>query len=247
MPHSGSGHAEQQVAAYFAAQGAGILNLSLSEIAADCGVSEPTVVRYCRRAGYAGLKDYKIALARQTPAIEPITGEERLAEVKRTVFAGCVESVQSSAATLSDEALARAVALFASADNIDVYATGGSAPVASYLRHQLLKLGIRTNICSDRTSMMLSQSGLSASDVVLAISCTGVTASVAEALASARARGAATLCITNVSDSAVAKSADVVLSTSGGTFLGSNAFARLAQMAVVDALFAGLVLARKQG
>ena len=242
MPQTGSGAAEQQVAAYFAAQGSGILQLSLSEIALNCGVSEPTVVRWCRHAGYTGLKDYKIALALQAPAAEPIAEADSHSEIKRKVFAGCLDSVQTSLRTLDDDALARAVGLLAFARNIDVYATGGSAPIASYLRHQLLKLGIRANIWSDRSSMMLSQSGLSPQDAVLAISCTGATASVADALAAARGHGAATLCITNSADSAVARSADVVLVTAGGSFLGSNAYARLAQMAVVDTLFACLTV-----
>ena len=246
MPNIGSGQAEKQVAAYFAEQGDRILHHSLSEIAINCGVSEPTVVRFCRHAGYAGLKEYKIALAHKTPTSQPISAEDTLADVKQKIFTGCMESIQQSAKSLDDASLAQAVELLAEADNIDVYAAGGSTPIANYLRHQLMKLGFRTNICSDSSSMLLSQSRLSASDAVLAISCTGATSSVAEALCSARERGAATLCLTNVADSPVADGAEVVLCTEGQSVLGNNAYARLAQMAVVDTIFAALLLRQQK-
>ena len=77
--------AEQRVAAFFAARGAGILDMALSEISAACGVSDATVVRHCRHAGYKGLKDFKIAMAHAAeplPAVLPVTGDEPLPELQ---------------------------------------------------------------------------------------------------------------------------------------------------------------------
>ena len=241
--------AEQRVAAYFDARKREILETPLSEIAAACQVSPATVVRFCNHAGYKGLKDYKIALARRSASASSasaVAGDEDAPELIRRIFAGCVSALEETGRRLSPEALSAAIACIASAGALDVYATGGSAPVASYLRHQLMKLGIRASLYSDRSSMLLSQARFTRQDTVLAISSTGATQEVVEAQRAAKEAGAATLCITADASSPLAAVSDIVLIAVGEHFLGNNTYARLSQLAVVDALYAGLVTLRKK-
>ena len=241
--------AEQRVAAFVADRGREILDMPLSRISAACGVSDATVVRYCLHAGYKGLKDFKIAMARSAAeggGAPALRGDEPLPELKQRLFSGCLDALQSTALRLSTAALERAVQAIDRSDNLDVYACGGSQPIAAYLRHQLIKLGIRTNIYSDRTSMTLSQSRLSVRDTVLSISSSGVTREVCDAQASARAAGALTLCITAVPDSPLANDSDILLLAAGEHFLGNNSYSRLSQLAVVDLIYAGLAVTRMQ-
>ena len=239
--------AEQRVAAFFAARGAGILDMALSEISAACGVSDATVVRHCRHAGYKGLKDFKIAMAHDAeplPAVPPVTGDEPLPELQRRVFSGCIQALKDTAGLLSSEETLRAIRAIADSAHLDAYACGGSLPIASYLRHQLIKLGIRTSVYSDRTSMLLSQSRLTERDAVIAISSTGTTPDVVDAQRAARKVGAATICLTACVDSPLAGASDICLAAVGEHFLGSNTYSRLSQIAVVDVLYAGLAVMR---
>ena len=105
------------------------------------------------------------------------------------------------------------------AENIDVYALGGSVPIASYFRHQFIKLGIRTNVYSDSFTMNMSQSHLKAGDVVVAISCSGKTKEVVDATTSAKAVGAHTICITTNDESPLSKVSDTVLLTANERFI----------------------------
>ena len=65
------GAAEDRVIQYFSRRGAEILSVPLAEITSSCGVSPATVVRVCQHMGYAGLKDYRIALAQGKASEEP--------------------------------------------------------------------------------------------------------------------------------------------------------------------------------
>ena len=247
------GLAEKRVAAYVRAHGREIISIPLSEISRACNVSDATVVRFCRHLGYKGLKDFKIALASeqnvaQQSADLPIDWNDTLPQLKEKVFAGCIKALQCSSVTLSDTAVIRAVEALNKADNIDVYAVGGSVPIASYLRHQLMKLGIRSSVYSDSQSMQLSFSQLGENDVALAISCSGKTQEVVRALSSAASLGATTLCLTNSKQSPLAREASISMITSGNRFFGEdyNTYSRLSQLAVVDILYAGLIVMRGQ-
>lgn len=242
------GAAEQRVTDYMLSMGQAILSMSVSDIAAACAVSEATVVRFCRRAGCTGLKDYKISLANRADRAHatPITGGETVPELKQKIFLGCIDTIRASGDSLSDEALKQAVEALNAAANIDVYAEGGSVPIASYFRHQLIKLGIRTSIYSDRYTMHHSQTQLKPGDAVLAISCSGRTQEVCESFEAARGTGARLICLTSNGDSPLAKCADICLTTCGGHFLNENdnTYSRLAQLAVVDILYAGIAIRR---
>lgn len=128
------------------------------------------------------------------------------------------------------------------AANIDVYALGGSIPIASYLRHQFIKLGIRTNICSDSYTMRMSQAQLKQDDVVIAISCSGKTAEIIEAMTSAKALGASTICVTTVANSPLAQLTDIALITANERFitLEDSIYGRMSNLVAVDILYAGL-------
>lgn len=243
------GAAEQRVADYMDAKGQDVLSMSVADIASSCGVSEATVVRHCRRAGHTGLKEYKIALANHGghAKVSPITGNESVSELKQKIFSGCAETLHTSCKLLSDRMLSTALDVLTHADNIDVYAVGGSIPIASYLRHQFIKLGIRTNVYSDSYTMRMSQSQLKSGDVVLAISCSGKTTEVVEAMRTAKTLGAHTICITTGADSPLAQLADIALLTANERFITveDSIYGRMSNLITVDILFAGLAIRKK--
>lgn len=244
------GAAEQRVADFMSCQGRAVLTMSVADIAKACTVSEATVVRYCRHNGYTGLKEYKIALANhdERAKVSPITGNESIAELKHKIFLGCVETIYASDERLSAAQLEQALHVLSHADNIDVYALGGSKPIASYLRHQFIKLGIRTNVYSDSYTMRMSQAQLKKDDVVIAISCSGKTVEIIEAMNSAKALGASTICITTVSDSPLAQLTDIALITANEQFitLEDSIYGRMSNLITVDILYAGLANKKRQ-
>ncbi len=47
---------EHKVADYVAAHPANVIHISIADLAAHCGVSEPTVLRFCRAIGCHGFR-----------------------------------------------------------------------------------------------------------------------------------------------------------------------------------------------
>ena len=83
---------------------------------------------------------------------------------------------------------------------------------------------------------------LGAGDLVVAISDSGQSTSVVDVVASARAHGAATVAVTSVPDSPLARAAEMALYTasvpSGGALYGEAVTSKWGQLLVVDALYA---------
>ncbi len=239
--------AELRVAEFVRRAGDGLIGMPLRDIAQRCGVSDATVVRYCRHEGYRGLKEYKIALSRRAElkSEPPLRGDETLCEIRRRVTEGSVQALYETGEKLSLDALEQAAGAILASGTLDIYAAGGSAPIAAYLRHQLIKLGIRASIYSDPSSMRLSYAGFERRAAVLSISSTGETQDVVAAQRAAAEEGCETICLTARPDSSLASVSRWVLTAVGGDFLGDSTFARIAQLAVADMLFAAIYRKKK--
>ena len=124
--------AEMKVAEYARQVGAALIGMPLHDIARACGVSDATVVRFCRRQGYHGLKDYKIALSHREDAecAQPLNGSESLAEIRQRLVSGCVQALYDTGEKLSLSALKAASDAILSSGALDIYAAGGSATLS---------------------------------------------------------------------------------------------------------------------
>ena len=83
---------------------------------------------------------------------------------------------------------------------------------------------------------------LSAGDVAIGISHTGTTIDTVDALRVAQDRAATTIAVTNFEGSAIASLGDIVLLTAARetTFRSGSMSSRIAQLALVDCLFAAV-------
>lgn len=244
------GAAERRVADYFSMQGFSILTQSISEISDATDSSEATIVRLCRRIGYGGLKDFKIALAAEQATLLPggdavLGWGDEIDAVRSKTFQGAIKALKDTMTLLDDTALARAVRALLDARHIDIYATGGSAPIGAYLHTQLMQIGVRAELRDEAQMQLLALPQLDAGDCVVAISIPGQMREIVSAVRWAREQGASTIAITNDRLSPLASASDVLLVTTGGPFLlgGQGTLTRFAQLAVVDTLYLGVALA----
>jgi len=243
------GSTERNVADFIRAHPDTILQRSIAEIAAEAKVSESTVVRFCRHLGYQGLKDFKISFAQeQDTEEESIDGavdwEDSLENVKAKVFLASMKTLRDSMNLIDDRELDRAIEALAKAKNIDIFGLGGAAPVAAYTRHQFMKSGVRTNVYSDSQSLHLSMLQFSKGDVAIAISCSGETKEVLDAMRWAKSQGTTIIAITNFPGSQLARLADIrLMNTCGRLFRSDSAsLSRLAQWTTINTLYLGLTL-----
>jgi DNA-binding MurR/RpiR family transcriptional regulator len=79
---------------------------SITELARECEVSESTVVRFCKRLGLDGYKEFRIAVAQELGAVAPefTAGDRDAASGVRTfaqrVFSNNIRAIEATLASL---------------------------------------------------------------------------------------------------------------------------------------------------
>lgn len=229
---------------------------TISELALRSGTSLTTVTRFCRALGLPGYAELRLLLATEVGRAESrawakdlsatISPKDPLGRVLANLVDHDTRAIQETAAQLSIDTLERAVALLARARRIDMYAVSGSASVATDLQLRLHHIGRTAFVWRDVHDALSSAALLGRSDAALAVTHSGETREVVEALAEARRHGAATVAVTNFPRSSVAGAADLTLTTAARetTFRSGGLSARHAQMLVLDCLYIGIAQRR---
>lgn len=240
---------------------------SVRAIATEIGVSEPTVVRFCRNVGCDGFKDLKFRLTRDLAfrqaqrdsamPMMPRAPDQRLADESASPPRSHLRYIHDRAAealnaVLLDAELADratdAAALIAGARRVTVYGIGGSSAIlADEIHNRLFRLGVGSTAYTDSYAQRMAAAALGSEDVALFISSTGRPRSLQDSLELAKYYGAHTIAITD-KDSPIGRDADVCL----GVSLSQSRVhefqpnpMRYAQMLVIDLL--AFLVAEKLG
>jgi DNA-binding MurR/RpiR family transcriptional regulator len=222
-----------------------VARLSSRELGRQCGVSEVSVIRFVRKLGYKGLPEFREALRQelmtaQTPIGADVSPSAPAQEVLARVVALCSQALQNLLSVLDLGELARAAEAVKGADCLHFFSMGGSMRVAQHAAFKLMRMGYPAMAYSDPYAQMAQASLLGPSAVAFGLSFTGSTREVVDALAVARENGATTICLTNFAGTPITRVSDIKLITGspGGLLAANSAPARVAQLAVLDALCA---------
>jgi RpiR family transcriptional regulator, carbohydrate utilization regulator len=224
--------------------------LTLSEVAANSGVSDTTAVRFFKSLGFARWFDLKIALVGTTRSVHDIYKEVELTDSIRTiaskVIQGSILALKETEALLDDQGLTNAVDLLVRASRILVVGAGTSGPIANDLFSRLFRLGINVKVETDAHLQVMQCALLTSSDVVVAISHTGESNNTLNAARVAKRRGCAVICITGNRLSELARLSDVVLLAISHELFQETTASRIAQHAMAHALYIGLAVRCKE-
>lgn len=220
---------------------------ALKSVAEDAGVSEAMLVKIAKKLGFSGFKDFRAGIADYnrlptTDLHQELSPDDSGAQIAQKVFRTSIHALEETLSILDPEAFERAADLIFAARQRDLYGIGGSAQIARDVAHKFLRIGVRTSVFDDAHMMLMSAALLTEGDVAIAFSHSGQTTAVLEPLELARKRGARTIALTNYATSPIAEVADVVLCSTaqGSPLLGENAAARVAQLIILDAVFAAV-------
>ncbi|WP_418276364.1 MurR/RpiR family transcriptional regulator [Isoptericola jiangsuensis] len=249
--------AEQRIAETVLADPVSVVGATIADLATRAGVSQASVVRFCRTAGYEGYPGFRIDLARTTSrraaehersgvAEGEITRDDDLADVVSKIAFHEARTIEGTARSIDLQALERTVRAVVDADRVDVYGVGASGLTAQDLGQKLARIGLVCFAPVDSHQQLQSAAVLGPGSVAIGISHTGRTVEVHQALSLARRRGATTVTVTNFPASPLARVSDVVLTTSvRETQFRTGALAsRIAQLAVIDFLFVNVAQRR---
>jgi len=188
-------------------------NLSIERLADACEASAATVYRLCRDLGYGGYKEFQLDLA-VSLANSDIVNLEEFGEgasaqtIVRRVFEYHQQSLADTERLLDAQVLTRIAKLIQRSRRVLLLGFGGSGLAAHRTADVLLNLGFTAVAVVDPFTQIFATENAGPDDVVVGISHTGQTASVVEAIQSARRRGARTVALTNYPQSSLAKASE---------------------------------------
>lgn len=244
---------ERKVARYVSDNLESMVGLSVEELALRSGSSQAAVVRFCKKVGCKGYRDFSIRLigelaaAQRTNMRKSAYSEIRAGDKAGNVIAKvCHHNIQAIEDTLSlmepDQVEMAADRLF-HAQRIDLYAMAASNLVAQDAQQKFMRINKRVTAYSDPHLQLSSASTLTPSDVAIALSWSGETREVLEAAELAKLNGAFIIAITRFGKVSLASYADVHFGLSAPEMaIRSGAMSsRIAQMTMIDILFTCVV------
>lgn len=244
---------EQTVANFLQSDPKGFVSHSISALASHCGVSETVIIRLYRKLGYEGFHEFKIDIAQSLTEVAPeglgdLKAGDSMETIKRKIFAITKSALEESLESVESQQLEQALAALTGAGRVVVVAFGGSAPVGLDLSHKLLKQGIVAALYTDSHMQAMAASVLAPGDVLVAISHSGNSRDIVEALEIARQQGATTILITGFPHSPAAKVAEITLVAVSREreYQTDSMTSRIIQMAVVDTLYVAMIFAQKE-
>lgn len=242
--------AERKVAAYIQADPERVLRQAIATVAAEAGVSEPTVIRFCRRLGCKGFHDFKLLLAQDLATgghagNQPPCAGDPAPELIRKVIGGALGALAGVRDSLDPATLGQAVDSLAAATRIEFYGAGGSGLLAREAQHRFAGLGVPSLAHTDPGTQIIAAAMPHPGSAIVSVSTGGETRTTLESAAMARSTGA-TLVAVAPRASPLAELADICLDVGNeGARDGYAAIQlRTAQLAVLDLLAVGVALAR---
>ncbi|WP_299257628.1 SIS domain-containing protein [uncultured Kushneria sp.] len=241
---------EQKVARFVLRNADEVIHLPLAALAGRVGVSEPTVIRFCRAIDCTGYQDFKLKLA-QTLA----TGEQfsefsmnetdSVAEFSRGIFDSTVGTLLGVRDRIDATSMTRAINALSDASRVEFYGYGASGAVAIDAQHKFFRLRISTAAYSDPHMQHMSAVTLGEHDVVVAISQTGRSSSLLSSVDIALSHGATVIGLCPA-DSPLAEKCTLGLYID--VFEDSEVYrpmsSRIAHLVVIDILAVGVAKTR---
>ena len=244
--------AEQRVARAILADPRNMVAMPVADLAALAGVSNPTVVRFCRSLGFDGWADFKLKLAANlghgVPFVHQAVGQDDTCrELVEKITDNSVQALnnfrQGAPHRHIDQAIEALATTVRQGRRIEFYGVGNSGIVAQDGQHKFLRMGCHTGAFADGHMQIIGATLLTAQDCLVVISNSGRSRDLLDATELARKQGATTIAITS-SGSPLAAMAQVHIAADHPESYEefSPMVSRLLHLVIIDILATGVAL-----
>ena len=223
-----------------------VLHMRIVDLASAAAVSEPTVVRFCRAIGCTGFQEFKLGLAQHLATQKEfesfqIAEGDSIADLGVKVFDATLATLTQVRDALDPSAIEAAIEAITQAKRVEFYGFGASAAIASDAQHKFFRLQISTSAYSDPHIQTMSAMSLSANDVIVAISQSGKTRALIEAIRLANNAGAKTIALAPT-DSPVANESQIpiYIDAEEEVEIYTPLSSRIAHLVVIDLIAVGV-------
>jgi DNA-binding MurR/RpiR family transcriptional regulator len=153
--------AQKQVIAVLLQDPERALSMSVDALAAQAQVSMPTIMRTARQMGFEGVREFKLALAkdlaRHAHVHRSVTMQDSTSDIVQKILSSAAGSINALQQQLDPAVLEKSAKLLARAERIDCYSVGAtSAFMANDLQGRLFRLGRHAHAVSDAHQQLIS-------------------------------------------------------------------------------------------
>ena len=234
---------QARVAKYILENPTAVTEMSLADLSKNVGVSEPSVIRFCNSMGLSGYRSMKIGLARslavsRMTSHSVISAEDDTEKVIEKIFDFNLSALNWARERIDHERIIEAADAILQANQVQFFGFGASAIVALDAQQKFPLFGLPCGAPTDGHQMLITAAMMKKGDIVVAVSNTGTTREVLQAMAVARGQGAVAIGLTGAPDTPLAQQCDIpiVLETLENTDLFTPTVSRISAMVAVDIL-----------
>lgn len=235
---------EKKIADYFLSHMKDALTISIHEFSKCTGVSQATIIRFCRTLGYSGYREFCLKTAQgmsnEVEYISDLSAED--ADLKKNVSRVLLASVGAIYSTLEEldfSALETAAKRIAESKNLLFVGMGTSHIVCKDAMMRFLRAGFISTCYDDSHASLVAAGNCKKGDVVIGISHSGTTSEVLRVLEVAKNKGAFVIGITTYPTEKIKNYCGLLIKTCTRESPSHKVAitSRTSQLAVIDALF----------
>lgn len=204
-------YGENQIANFVIHNPEFITSNTITAIANEIGVSETSINRFCKKVGFKGFIDFKIAFAQDAFYREMQSKKKERREINPidALALDYNELILNTSALITEEQLHQVVDILKKARRIFMFGLFDSYLAAIALKNRLAIIGIMSEAISDSRAMKIAASQCNSQDVVIAFSRSGSTKEIVEGVTMAQVNQAKTIAITCYDSSPITENANV--------------------------------------
>lgn len=236
-------NSESKIANYVLENFNDTLDCNVSELADKAGVSDASVMRFCKTLGYKGFQDFKISAAKDVlprdryfnPSLEQNDDAETIC---RKIFDLEMAALNRTFSLINFSDMEKVCQGIAGADKVLAIGSGGSLIVAKDFQHKLMKIGIQSLVYDDIDLQLMAASLLTERDVAVCFSHSGSNRNILNGLKIAKENGAMSIALTGQGKTPIANAADIALyvASEKTMFRSESASTRIAQLSMIDSM-----------
>lgn len=154
--------AERKIAGYIKDNMDKAVHCTLLELAESIGVSDATVVRFCKSLGYKGFQEFKICAAMETiPSGQQyhpkLKKDDNPEEICKKIFATEITALQRTLQSLDMEVITKVGHILSRASRIAFAGTGASMLVCRDAHHKFLQIGVHVSAAEDKDIQLMGR------------------------------------------------------------------------------------------
>lgn len=244
-------NAEAGIARYICENPKKAAYLTIRELAEQTYSSPSSVVRLCRLIGFNGYRDFRQELLLNVHALgetgsheeAELDGSATIPEIIESITRRNIQSLEDTKYLLNAEDVQTCVELLRQARTVLLFGIGASLCVARDTYLKFLRVNKPCVINDDWHSQLLQARNAAREDVAIIFSYSGQTTEMITCIKALKENGVPTIAVTRSAPSPIAKLVDYRLHTATNefTFRIGALSSRIAQLNVVDILYAGFI------